>query len=105
VQYAVQAKVLVWCISRLRPLLVSGCDYLDGDSVMSNEFMGGVYDGDSKRQELASDATMRDFFAAKAMQGDLSFGAIAPEARDETINLFANHYYRIADAMLKARNQ
>ncbi|MGQ5834482.1 hypothetical protein ACUNIZ_08760 [Serratia sp. IR-2025] len=48
--------------------------------------------------------SLRDYFAAKEMQGDLSFGAIVPNASDELISMFANHYYRIADAMLKARN-
>lgn len=68
----------------------------------------GYEDSDGRHWDSSemggSGATLRDYFAAKAMQGDLSFGAIAPEAGDETISLFANHYYRIADAMLKARN-
>lgn len=49
--------------------------------------------------------TLRDYIAVKAMQGDLSFESISPEANDVVIDTLANHYYRIADAMLKDRNQ
>lgn len=64
------------------------------------------YDGQNNVLQYQEEGmTLRDYFAAKAMQGDLSFGAIVPNASDELISLFANHYYRIADAMLKARNQ
>ncbi len=74
---------------------------------MSNEFMGGVYDGDSKRQELASDATIRDYFAAKALQGFLA-GSMADGTplgdRGDVDNITLTAYV-IADSMLKARNQ
>lgn len=53
---------------------------------------------DSKRQEMASDATLRDYFAAKAMQGVLS-GA---DPLQSVVNI-ATRAYAIADAMLKAR--
>jgi hypothetical protein len=43
--------------------------------------------------------TLRDYFAAKAMQGFLADGA-APDVSKETISIMA---YAMADAMLKAR--
>lgn len=55
--------------------------------------------------------SMRDYFAAKAMQGELAamrdsegdVCGIALDASDETMDRLARHYYRISDAMLKAR--
>jgi len=47
-------------------------------------------------------ATLRDFFAAKAM-GDYSLCGIEFDASDEELDQFAKHWYRIADSMLKAR--
>ena len=55
--------------------------------------------------------TLRDYFAAKAMQGELAAMVdpsgyqcgIALDAPDETLARIAKHFYRIADAMLKAR--
>lgn len=52
--------------------------------------------------------TLRDYLAAKAMQGDLasqsvSLGHISNDASDESLVNRANFYYRMADAMLKAR--
>ena len=52
--------------------------------------------------------SLRDFFAAKAMQGDLasqsvSLGHFDNDASDESLVNRANFYYRMADAMLKAR--
>ena len=41
--------------------------------------------------------TLRDYFAAKAMQGFLAFGVNAPA------NVFATKAYEMADAMLEAR--
>nr|WP_284183106.1 hypothetical protein [Providencia rettgeri] len=62
----------------------------------------------SIRVEMASDATIRDYFAAKAMQGDLasqsvSLGHFSNDASEESLVNRANFYYRMADAMLKAR--
>ncbi len=47
-------------------------------------------------------------FAAKAMQGDLasqsvSLGHFSNDASEESLVNRANFYYRMADAMLKAR--
>jgi hypothetical protein len=41
--------------------------------------------------------TLRDYFAAKAMQGLLSSDVNAP------LEVFAKQSYKVADAMLKAR--
>ena len=51
------------------------------------------------RADAIGGLTMRDYFAAKAMQGWLS----NPGPSDETINAVAQWSYRVADAMLKAR--
>lgn len=55
--------------------------------------------------------SLRDYFAAKAMQGEIAamsnleaeICGIALDADDKTLDRLATHYYRIADAMLKAR--
>lgn len=51
---------------------------------------------------------LRDYLAVKAMQGDLasqsvSLGHFANDASEESLVNRANFYYRMADAMLKAR--
>ncbi|WP_067486718.1 MULTISPECIES: hypothetical protein [Dickeya] len=45
--------------------------------------------------------TLRDYFAAKAMQAWLS--QIAPEEMEDMMNRWADNSYEMADAMLKAR--
>nr|WP_305071925.1 hypothetical protein [Providencia sp. M-8] len=52
---------------------------------------------------------LRDYLAAKAMQGDLasqsvSLGHFANDSSEESLVNRANFYYRMADAMLKARS-
>jgi hypothetical protein len=44
--------------------------------------------------------TMRDYFAAKAMQGDFNAGV-----SDNEFNAVAKRAYEMANAMLKAREQ
>lgn len=64
------------------------------------------YEADIKRPEMASDATLRDYFAAKAMAAIVrrwdghSFGGgqNSPQFKE-----LADDAYFIADAMLKAR--
>ena len=64
------------------------------------------YEADIKRPEMASDATLRDYFAAKAMAAIVrrwdghSFGGgqNSPQYKD-----LADDAYFIAAAMLKAR--
>lgn len=51
---------------------------------------------DSKRQEMASDATLRDYFAAKAMQAIISNPSMG------NVNV-AQMAYGIADTMLSER--
>jgi len=53
--------------------------------------------------------TMRDYFAAKAMQGDLASqdeheGHWMSDASTDDLMERARFYYRVADAMLKARD-
>ena len=53
-------------------------------------------------------ALLRDYFAAKCMQGDWAAqqeenGFFSHECTDEHLEKFAAFYYRMADAMLKAR--
>jgi hypothetical protein len=50
-----------------------------------------------KHVPMQSDATLRDYFAAKAMQGICSAN---PKATYEEVSAFA---YQMADAMLRAR--
>lgn len=53
--------------------------------------------------------TLRDYFAAKCMQGDFAaqddvvMGYYTNETPDEFLVKRAEFYYRMADAMLKAR--
>ncbi len=61
------------------------------------------YEYASIRVEMASDATIRDYFAAKAMNGILSNSAMIDTSTDQTLEWVAKNAYRMADAMLKAR--
>jgi len=57
------------------------------------------------RSRLGSDAdgmTLRDYFAAKAMQGIL---AGLPEGSDPDVRDLARDSYKVADAMLKIREK
>lgn len=52
--------------------------------------------------------SLRDYFAAKAMQGHCGnsrLGSFTSASRDEDLLRAAELYYRMADAMLKARKQ
>jgi hypothetical protein len=53
----------------------------------------------TKEFEPVEGMTLRDYFAAKAMQGFVSREASNPKA----IYLYAEYAYEMADAMLKAR--
>ena len=46
--------------------------------------------------------TLRDYFAAKAMQGDFANGGRAAKGREKEL---ADEYYRMADAMMEARKE
>jgi hypothetical protein len=52
--------------------------------------------------ERATGMTLRDYFAAKAMQAFMS-GWIGRDIYPETDMVIAEHAYSMADAMLKAR--
>ena len=56
--------------------------------------------------------TLRDYFAAKAMQGELSASVCTDDksdygiplnVSDEKLDRMTKHWFRIADSMLKAR--
>ena len=54
--------------------------------------------------------SLRDMFAAKAMQGDWAaqsneVGYFSPQSTDEQLNNGAELYYRMADAILRAREK
>lgn len=66
---------------------------------MSNDISAFPWGGD-----VVGGMTLRDYFAAKAMQGELA--AQSPELGEYTdtcIDMLAKRSYAIADAMLKAR--
>lgn len=72
--------------------------------------MTEVYEHASIRVEMASDATIRDYFAAKVMQGDwvsqsAEVGYFTPKSTDKNLDNAAELYYRMADAMLRAREK
>lgn len=105
VQHDLQREGLVLGSGWLRPLLVAG-DYWFGMEVVMD---GCEYlEFDSKRRELASDATIRDYFAVAAMQAIVrrydghSFGGGSESPQYKELS---DDAYYIADAMLKARNQ
>jgi hypothetical protein len=56
--------------------------------------------------------SLRDYFAAKAMQGELAamsdfssqgVAGLSIEISNESLTLLAKHWFRIADAMIGAR--
>ncbi|HIH4316752.1 hypothetical protein [Morganella morganii] len=65
--------------------------------------------GDGSRIE-GMGMSLRDYFAAKAMQGDLASqdentGYYENSTPDEFLTARAEFYYRMADAMLRAREK
>ncbi|MBW5406187.1 hypothetical protein ACISK3_09220 [Morganella morganii] len=65
------------------------------------------YEHASIRVEMASDATIRDYFAAKAMQGFFASGSKANIGTrySEEMEYLAIAFYSMADAMLRAREK
>lgn len=47
---------------------------------------------------------LRDYFAAKAMQGDMSASEMSLSVTDDQLQKLSELYYRVADAMLKERS-
>ncbi|MET4888049.1 hypothetical protein JA116_08140 [Morganella morganii] len=63
------------------------------------------YEHASIRVEMASDATIRDYFAARAMQGILSNNSMIDTATESTFEWVTRNAYQLADAMLRAREK
>ena len=68
----------------------------------------------STPEEWGNGMTLRDYFAAKAMQGELSASVCTDEksdygiplnVSDENLDRMTRHWFRIADSMLKARQE
>ena len=63
------------------------------------------FEADGKRQEMASDATIRDYFAVQAMQAMISGGmASGSVLREANFKLICETAYAVADEMLKQRS-
>jgi hypothetical protein len=60
-----------------------------------------VFSEQADDRKSTSGMTLRDYFAAKAMEADLSEGGIP--MRENFKKVLANHAYKMADAMLEAR--
>lgn len=63
------------------------------------------YEHASIRVEMASDATIRDYFAARAMNGLLANHQSTPLGVSFKPDSLAGVAYRMADAMLRAREK
>jgi hypothetical protein len=57
------------------------------------------------RKTEVANKTLRDEFAIAAMQGNWACESFETYACDEALEEAANLYYRMADAMMKARNR
>jgi hypothetical protein len=80
-----------------------------GDKAMSNTNTGGpafpvqsVYIEDQATNSHGM--TLRDYFAAKAMQGIIASEQLGDE-NFATLEMYARDAYKYADAMLKARTE
>lgn len=65
------------------------------------------FEAASHPMEMASDATIRDYFARDCMRaiiGTLN-GPVTCEERSGDFDYYANCAYKMADAMLRARDQ
>lgn len=110
-KHELQRKGLVLDVGFMRPLLVWRGYWIDGENVMSKVTGGQAfprqqweYDGQNNVLQYQEEGmTLRDYFAAKAMQAMLC----APVGKFEHTNsqqVSLSAYY-IADEMLEARNQ
>ncbi len=54
-------------------------------------------------KDHAVSMTLRDYFAAKAMQGLIASPRGTPDGRDATDTYYAKCAYLVADAMMEAR--
>jgi len=60
-------------------------------------------DADKQYNWISRGMTLRDYFAAKAMQGLIASPRGTPDGRDATDTYYAKCAYLVADAMMKAR--
>jgi hypothetical protein len=67
-----------------------------------NAFPYAYFDKQLNQTRVMSGMTLRDYFAAKAMQGMMADGQAFRLVAESTL---ANTAYEIADAMLKARQE
>lgn len=72
---------------------------------MSKQTGGPAFPVDVDGRSYHPGQTLRDHFAGLALNGDASHRPFHHEATDEQIARYASLYYRIADAMLKSREQ
>ncbi len=80
---------------------------------MNNKNTGGPAFPRDHAHEGHNGMDLRDYFAAKAMQGELAtlcdpqnqICGLALDTSDEQLARLTKHYYRIADSMLEARDQ
>lgn len=64
------------------------------------------YDGQNNVLQYQEEGmTLRDYFAAKAMQSLYCRAGGSPAIEPDSCDYFAHHAYQMADAMLKARNK
>jgi len=71
-----------------------------GEADMSNNTGGPAFPSHGSMGEVTHEGmTLRDYFAAKAMQGILADSDV-----DLPEDILSQSAYRVADAMLKARN-
>lgn len=103
---------MVLDVGFMRPLLVWRGYWIDGENVMSKETGGQAfprqqweYDGQNNVLQYQEEGmTLRDYFAAKAMQGMLSNPGMWDLLNERHAQLVAKDAFIMADAMLKARN-
>jgi hypothetical protein len=96
----------------VRPVQSSNLDNSFGEASMSNTNTGGpafpteAYDLERQTLVREEGMTLRDYFAAKAMQSTLADNAYAErtETPAEWLAIVSKASYEMADAMLKARD-
>jgi hypothetical protein len=61
------------------------------------------HDPQTKTNRVSNGMTLRDYFAAKAMQGLIASPRGTPDGRDATDTYYAKCAYLVADEMMEAR--
>ncbi|MGK3364227.1 hypothetical protein ACSLNB_22565 [Citrobacter portucalensis] len=75
----------------------------DGDYDLLYRFDDKPYPEDVSVTVASDDMTLRDYFAAKAMQAMISNPSIIDNDSDGAVNYAASAAYKFADAMLRVR--